>query len=162
MTDAVFADVQNACPISGVPSESDMKAWLSLTVGAVGPQHDNGSEVSIRIVGETESREMNLNYRRKDSATNVLAFPSGLPEIEDWPEDTPVPLGDLVICAPVVEREAAEQGKDLAHHWGHMLVHGTLHLLGYDHQTDAQAQKMESIEVKILDSGGVPNPYEDD
>ena len=139
-----------------------MKAWLSLTVGEVGPRHNNGSEVSIRIVGETESREMNLNYRRKDSATNVLAFPSGLPEIEDWPEDTPVPLGDLVICAPVVEREAAEQGKDLAHHWGHMLVHGTLHLLGYDHQTDAQAQKMESIEVKILDSGGVPNPYEDD
>ena len=139
-----------------------MKAWLSLTVGEVGPRHNNGSEVSIRIVGETESREMNLNYRRKDSATNVLAFPSGLPEIEDWPEDTPVPLGDLVICAPVVEREAAEQGKDLAHHWGHMLVHGTLHLLGYDHETDAQAQKMESIEAKILDSGGVPNPYEDD
>ena len=139
-----------------------MKAWLSLTVGEVGTRHNNGSEVSIRIVGETESREMNLNYRRKDSATNVLAFPSGLPEIEDWPEDTPVPLGDLVICAPVVEREAAEQGKDLAHHWGHMLVHGTLHLLGYDHETDAQAQKMESIEAKILDSGGVPNPYEDD
>jgi probable rRNA maturation factor len=148
--------------MSGIPSESDMTAWLSLTVGEVGPQHDNGSEVSIRIVGESESREMNLNYRRKDSATNVLAFPSGLPEIEDWPEDTPVPLGDLVICAPVVEREATEQGKDLAHHWGHMLVHGTLHLLGYDHQTDAQAQKMESIEAKILDSGGVPNPYEDD
>ena len=138
-----------------------MKAWLSLTVGEVGPQHNNGSEVSIRIVGETESREMNLNYRHKDFSTNVLAFPSGLPEIEDWPEDTPVPLGDLVICAPVVEREAAEQGKDLAHHWGHMLVHGTLHLLGYDHQTDAQAQKMESIEARILDSGGVPNPYED-
>ena len=139
-----------------------MKAWLSLTVGEVGPQHDNGSEVSIRIVDELESRDMNLSYRRKDSSTNVLAFPSGLPEFEGWPEDTPVPLGDLVICAPVVEREAAEQGKDLAHHWGHMLVHGTLHLLGYDHQTDAQAQKMESIEVKILDSGGVPNPYEDD
>ena len=139
-----------------------MKEWLSLTVGEVGPQHDNGSEVSIRIVDELESRDMNLNYRRKDSATNVLAFPSGLPEFEGWPEDTPVPLGDLVICAPVVEREATEQGKDLAHHWGHMLVHGTLHLLGYDHQTDAQAQKMESIEVKILDSGGVPNPYEDD
>ena len=138
-----------------------MKAWLSLTVGEVGPQHDNGSEISIRIVGETESREMNLNYRHKDFSTNVLAFPSGLPKIEDWPEDTPVPLGDLVICAPVVEREAAEQGKDLAHHWGHMLVHGTLHLLGYDHQTDAQAQKMETIEARILDSGGVPNPYED-
>jgi len=139
-----------------------MKSWVSLTVGEVGLQHDNGSEVSIRIVDELESREMNLNYRSKDSSTNVLAFPSGLPEIEGWPEDTPVPLGDLVICAPVVEREAAEQGKDLAHHWRHMLVHGTLHLLGYDHQTDAQALKMESIEVKILDSGGVPNPYEDD
>ena len=138
-----------------------MKAWLSLTVGEVGPHYDHGSEVSIRIVGEAESREMNLNYRRKDFSTNVLAFPSGLPEFEDWPEDTPVPLGDLVICASVVEREAAEQGKDLAHHWGHMLVHGTLHLLGYDHQTDAQAQKMESIEARILDSGGVPNPYED-
>ena len=138
-----------------------MQAWLSLTVGEVGPQHNNGSEVSIRIVGETESREMNLNYRHKDFSTNVLAFPSDLPEIEDWPEDTPVPLGDLVICAPVVEREAAEQGKDLAHHWGHMLVHGTLHLLGYDHQTDAQARKMESIEARILDFGGVPNPYED-
>ena len=110
---------------------------------------------------EPESRALNLDYRNKDSSTNVLAFPTSLPDIDAWPDDTPVPLGDLVICAPVVEREATEQGKDLAAHWGHMLVHGTLHLLGYDHETDAQAEVMESIEAKILQSGGVRNPYDD-
>ena len=158
----VFADVQIACPASFIPSETDMEAWLLATMTEVGPQYENASEVSIRIVDEMESRAMNLDYRNKDSSTNVLAFPTSLPAIDSWPAGTPIPLGDLVICAPVVEREATEQGKDLGAHWGHMLVHGTLHLLGYDHETDAQAEVMESIEAKILQSRGVLNPYEDD
>jgi len=161
VTRTVFADVQIACSAPGIPSESDMEEWLSLAVAAAGSQRGHDSEVSVRIVDETESREMNLQYRHKDTPTNVLAFPTNLPNIDAWPEDTPVPLGDLVICAPVVKREAVEQGKELAAHWGHMLVHGTLHLLGYDHETSVQAEVMESIEAQILDSRGVRNPYED-
>lgn len=161
MTRTVFADVQIACSATDIPTETDMEEWLSLVVAAVGSQRDNDSEVSVRVVDEVESRAMNLKFRHKDSPTNVLAFPTNLPDIDAWPEDAPVPLGDLVICAPVVEREAAEQGKELAAHWGHMLVHGTLHLLGYDHETSAQAEEMESMETQILDSRGVRNPYED-
>ena len=162
MNKSVFADLQIACSVSDIPSKSEIEAWLSLALAEVGVNRDNASEVSVRVVDESESRGMNLNYRQKDCSTNVLAFPTDLPDAAGWPEDTPIPLGDLLICAPVVEREAAEQGKDRAAHWGHMLVHGLLHLLGYDHQTDAEAEIMESLEAKILRSRGVKNPYEDD
>lgn len=112
----------------------------------------------MRIVGEDEGRELNRRFRGRDAPTNVLSFPAG--------DDLPVPagrvrpLGDLVLCAPVVIREAREQGKPLEAHWAHLLVHGTLHLLGYDHDDEPAASDMERLEVTILADGGLPNPYE--
>jgi len=155
------ADVEVVCDAGGVPSASDMGAWLERAIAAAGQGHKSDTEVSVRVVDETESAALNLKYRNKNCATNVLAFPVDLPDMGHWPAKMAVPLGDLVICAPVVEREAVEQGKELAAHWGHLLVHGMLHLLGYDHDTDVHAEAMESLETRILQAQGVRNPYED-
>jgi probable rRNA maturation factor len=111
-------------------------------------------------VDEAEGRALNKQYRNKDSATNVLSFPLADAELAKLPAEVPLALGDIVICGPVVAREASEQGKDSADHWAHMLVHGALHLFGYDHQTDEQAQEMAAYEARILAVGGVENPYE--
>jgi probable rRNA maturation factor len=113
--------------------------------------------VSVRVVDVDEMQTLNRDYRDKDKPTNVLSFPAG--EIDGLPADEGSSLGDVVICAAIVRDEAAEQGKSLADHWGHMLVHGTLHLLGHDHLTDAEATEMEGLEVKILTSHGVADPY---
>ncbi len=145
----------------GVPAQADIEAWLVEALNAAQATTASRSEVSVRIVDEAESRQLNNRYRNTDRSTNVLAFPVELPDVDAWPSDSPMPLGDLVICAPVVAREAADQGKELAAHWAHMLVHGMLHLLGYDHGTDAEARAMESLEVTVLDARGVENPYED-
>ena len=161
MNTGVSADLQVACEATGVPPTKEIEAWLVRVLNETRSSPASASELSIRIVDEAESQALNLEYRGKDQSTNVLAFPVDLPDIGAWPEGTPIPLGDLVICAPVVAREASEQGKGLAAHWSHMLVHGMLHLLGYDHETDTQAEKMEALEVRILQSQGVKNPYED-
>jgi probable rRNA maturation factor len=109
------------------------------------------AEITVRIVGEEEGRELNKSYRKKDYATNVLTF--------DY-EQEPVVMADLVLCAPVVAREAKAQGKTLAAHYTHLLVHGTLHAQGWDHETStADAQEMEAYEVAILAGLGLPNPY---
>lgn len=113
-------------------------------------------EVSLRFVDDETIRELNRDYRGKDKPTNVLSFPFEAP-----PGVPTTLLGDLVICAPVVAAEAAEQGKPLTAHWAHMVVHGVLHLLGYDHIDDADAEIMEGLEVEILAGLGVPNPYEE-
>ena len=112
-------------------------------------------EQTICIVDEAQSRELNRSYRGKDRATNVLAFAADS-ELLDY--DC---LGDLVICAPVVQAEACEQGKSPQAHWAHLVVHGMLHLQGYDHQTEDQAAAMEALEVEILDTLGYTNPYND-
>jgi len=114
-------------------------------------------EVSVKIVDEAEGRALNKQFREIDQATNVLSFP-----LLDaaMPAELPLALGDIVICGPVVVREAIEQGKSNSDHWAHMLVHGALHLFGYDHETDEQAQEMETLEARILAQGGVNNPYE--
>lgn len=135
-----------------IPSQEKCEAWITAVL-----QHQklNNAEVSLYIVDEDEGRQINRDYRGKDYATNVLSFPA------DIPEEVGVPLlGDLVICAPVIEREAKEQNKDINAHWAHMLVHGSLHLLGYDHLEDAEADLMEELETHLLQQLGFPPPYE--
>jgi probable rRNA maturation factor len=118
-------------------------------------QRSADSELTIRLVDEPEARELNRTYRHKDYATNVLSFPA---EVPDELLDIPL-LGDLVICVAVVEREAAEQGKTLDAHWAHLVIHGCLHLLGYDHEEDAEAEEMEALERNLLAELGHPDPY---
>ena len=148
-------DVQLASDAAGLPSIDAMRGWVERAVRATHPGRD--AEVSVRIVDEAEMRALNRKYRDQDKPTNVLAFPAGdagfaLPgEI--------LLLGDVVVCAVVVAREADEQGKPLEHHWAHMLVHGTLHLLGHDHVGDEQAEAMEALERRILDEFGIADPY---
>ncbi len=108
-------------------------------------------ELTVRIVGDDEGRELNRSFRAKDYATNVLTF--------DYDAD-PVVVADLVLCAPVVEREAAEQGKSLEAHYAHLIVHGTLHAQGWDHETAREAKRMEAYETEILAGLGFPDPYE--
>ncbi len=120
---------------------------------------DADCEIGIACVDNEESQQLNLQYREKDKPTNVLSFPSEVPE-EILPMLDALPLGDLVICIPVVLREAEEQAKSALDHFTHMLVHGTLHLLGYDHETsEADAEEMETIEIEILAKLGLSNPY---
>jgi probable rRNA maturation factor len=110
--------------------------------------------LTVRIVGRAEGARLNRRWRGKPGATNVLSFPG-----MELPGNGPDLLGDIVICAPVVDGEAQTQGKSRAAHWAHMVVHGVLHLLGYDHESQAQAAVMESLEVKLLARLGVDNPY---
>ena len=119
-----------------------------------GAKRRKATELAIRIVGLEEGQALNRDYRGKDYPTNVLSFPAELPPGVALPL-----IGDLAICAPVVAREAAEQGKKPTQHWAHMTVHGVLHLLGYDHLEDAEAERMESLETRILASLGIADPY---
>jgi probable rRNA maturation factor len=136
-----------------IPSQEKCETWI---VAALKSQQLDDAEVSLYIVDEQESQELNTQYRGKEKPTNVLSFPA------DIPEEVGVPLlGDLVICAPVVEREAQEQQKSLDAHWAHMLVHGSLHLLGYDHIEDEEAEQMEKLETSIMLNLGFPAPYQD-
>lgn len=114
-------------------------------------------EVSVRIVDEAEGRQLNASYRDKDYATNVLSFPTEIPA--GFTQLPLQPLGDIALCAAVVEREAREQGKVLENHWAHLVIHGILHLLGYDHETDEAASGMETIEIAALQKLGIANPY---
>lgn len=143
-------EVQYALDDSGVPSQQDLRRW---TLAALQPLQ-LPVELVIRIVDETESRELNGRYRGIDRPTNVLSFPFEAPSAVASSH-----LGDLVICAPVVKREAVEQHKPEPHHWAHMVVHGVLHLCGYDHQSDEDASEMEALEKRVLQQLGVPDPY---
>ena len=141
---AIFLDLQIAVKNEeNLPSGQDFQKWLSDTISQFQPD----AEVTIRLVDEKESHELNLEYRGKDKPTNVLSFPFEAP-----PGIELDLLGDLVICKQVVEKEAQEQNKPLAAHWAHMVVHGALHLLGYDHIDDAEAEEMESLETDIMQS----------
>ncbi|MEO5342672.1 MAG: rRNA maturation RNase YbeY [Gammaproteobacteria bacterium SHHR-1] len=142
--------VQRIHDTPGQPDLARLQGWLD--VAGRGIEED--LELVVRIVDEAESQRLNRDYRGQDRPTNVLSFPF------EGPAHLPAEsLGDLVICAPVVQREAAEQGKPLAAHWAHMLVHGILHLRGYDHQGDAEAEEMEALERQILAELGFADPY---
>jgi probable rRNA maturation factor len=117
-------------------------------------QGKDDTELTLRLVDRSESRELNARFRGKDQPTNVLSFPADLPPGIDIPL-----LGDIVICAPLVEEEARTQDKPLQEHWAHLVIHGILHLLGYDHQVEQDAIEMERIEVELLASLGIGNPY---
>ena len=144
-------DLQNASAATDLPSEAQLRHWCELALR----QRTADSELTIRLVDEAEGRELNHTWRHKDYATNVLSFPADVP---DELLDIPL-LGDLVICAPVVAREAAEQGKKLDDHYAHLTVHGVLHLLGFDHIDDAEAEEMEALERVILAGLGIADPY---
>ncbi|WP_109427209.1 MULTISPECIES: rRNA maturation RNase YbeY [Aggregatibacter] len=147
----MIIDLQIACEQeSGLPTAEQIEQWAT---AAVQPQSDE-VEMTVRIVDEAESHELNLNYRGKDRPTNVLSFPFECPDEVELPL-----LGDLVICRQVVEREAQEQDKPVMAHWAHMVVHGSLHLLGYDHIEDDEAEEMESLETQIMTGLGFADPY---
>ena len=147
----MIIDLQIACEQeSGLPTAAQIEQWAT---AAVQPQSDE-VEMTVRIVDEAESHALNLNYRGKDRPTNVLSFPFECPDEVELPL-----LGDLVICRQVVEREAQEQEKPLMAHWAHMVVHGSLHLLGYDHIEDDEAEEMESLETQIMTELGFADPY---
>ena len=148
---SIFVDLQIATEnIEGLPTEEQIVQWAT---AAVQPEGDE-VEMTVRIVDEAESHELNLTYRGKDRPTNVLSFPFECPDEVELPL-----LGDLVICRQVVEREASEQEKPLMGHWAHMVVHGSLHLLGYDHIEDDEAEEMESLETQIMQGLGFDDPY---
>ena len=133
----------------GVPANARLRGWARLALG-----RRRRAELLIRLVDGPESADLNETYRHKSGPTNVLAFPFAPP-----PGVTSRLLGDLVICVPVLAREAAEQGKPLAHHWAHIVTHGVLHLRGWDHQTPAAAARMEAKERRLLQRLGIPDPY---
>ncbi|MDN5865229.1 MAG: rRNA maturation RNase YbeY [Gammaproteobacteria bacterium] len=141
--------VQYACGRQGVPAANSLRRWANLALA------DAPGEVVLRVVDEAESGRLNARYRRRHYPTNVLSFPA-----EPLADGSRPWLGDLVIAAPVVAREAAAQGKPQRAHWAHLVIHGCLHLLGYDHRNDAEADEMEARERRLLERLGYPDPYE--
>ncbi len=133
------------------PPRADIAAWANSALGRKGA----GRELGVRVVGPGESRRLNARYRGRDKPTNVLSFPA--PELPAGSDQ--LPLGDLVICPDVLRAEAREQHKSLRAHWAHLVVHGTLHLIGYDHLHPAEAGRMERREISVLRRLGFPNPY---
>lgn len=148
---AITIDLQNDAALASVPGEQQFQKWVAAAL----QESHNELEQTIRIVDKSESRDLNSRFRDKDSATNVLAFPSdaGLLDYDC--------LGDLVICAPLVVTEARAQGKTVEAHWAHLVVHGMLHLQGYDHNDDDETALMEALEIRILNFLGYTNPYND-
>lgn len=144
-------DLQIATEAPDLPAEADILRWVAAAVGDAMAE----AQLTVRIVDEAEIRKLNATYRGKDKPTNVLSFPFEAPPGVDIPL-----LGDIIICAAVVAREAGEQNKPLEAHWAHMVLHGTLHLLGYDHIEEAEAVEMEGLEIRLLADLGYANPYE--
>jgi len=143
-------EIQAVFDSADQPDRQQIQLWVDTALD----DYDHDTEIVVRIVGVEESAELNEQYRHKSGPTNILSFPVDLPEGIELDL-----LGDLVICAPVVEKEALEQDKPLAHHWAHIIVHGVLHLLGYDHIDDDEAELMENKEIAILNKLHINNPY---
>ncbi len=152
MTPPLELAVAYAAPRRGVPSSTSFRRWAAAALA--GARHDRPAELSLRVVGAREGRALNRRYRDRDYATNVLSFPVDLPRGVESPL-----LGDIVMCAPVIAREAAAQHKLARDHYAHMTVHGVLHLLGFDHQNRHDAVRMEALETRILALQGIADPY---
>lgn len=148
---SINMEIQNISGFDELPNNVLMIKWAEQ---ALDKEHKE-AEITLRIVDTAEAQELNKEWRGKDSATNVLSFPVG-----EVVEQAPNLLGDIVICAPIVELEAKEQDKDIEAHWAHLIIHGILHLQGYDHESDEEANVMETKEIEILKKSGYENPYE--
>ena len=149
--DNLDLDLQLACELTNnLPSKEAFQRWIQPAL----PKSGSFFEMTVRIVDEAESQELNHQYRGKEKSTNVLSFPFEVPDGIELPL-----LGDLIICRQVVESEAVAQNKNLFHHWAHMVIHGTLHLRGFDHINEDDAQEMESLEISLLEQLDIPNPY---
>ncbi len=145
-----YLDIQLATSYADYPTEQQFQLWVDTVL----QEDDQDSEIVIRLVDNQESAELNQQYRHKQGPTNILSFPFEAPDGFD--SDL---LGDLVICAPLIALEAQQQNKQLFDHWAHITIHGVLHLLGYDHIDDAEAEEMEALEIKILSRLNINNPY---
>ena len=152
----VTVDLDNQCPGHWSPDPGLVAGWLDMALQALDSGHP--CNVSVQVLDEPATAALNQQYRGKPGATNVLSFPSNLPAFMTEFLDA-APLGDIVACAPLIAREAEQQGKPLEAHWAHLLTHGFLHLKGYDHQTPADAGVMEGLEIAILERLGFANPY---
>ena len=146
---SIVIDIQYATDLNGLPKKKQIKNWVTRAL----KNHAREAEITIRIVDESEGKQLNEKWRKTTGATNVLSFP-----YNEANENNNI-QGDIILCAPVIIREATEQGKTTESHWAHMIVHGTLHLLGYDHINKADAEKMETLEIKILKKLDIPDPY---
>ena len=149
---SIDVDIQIACEQAQLPSDEQLALWVETALAG----HQEEAELTIRIVEEAESQQLNDVYRGKNKPTNVLSFPFEVPEGIELSL-----LGDLVICASVVEAEAKQQNKLLFDHWAHMVIHGVLHLLGYDHIQEQDAEQMEALERQLLRSLGISDPYQE-
>ena len=157
MPNYIDLDIQNPDNISISPSLEELSLWANTAIKiASNNTDDTNFDMTLRIVGETEGKDLNKTYRDKKNATNVLSFPF------EAPENIEINLlGDIVICAPVVEKEAQTQHKSPQSHWAHLTIHGTLHLLGFDHVDDNDADIMENLEISAMVSLGFTDPYQD-
>ncbi|MFM8340892.1 MAG: rRNA maturation RNase YbeY [Methylomonas sp.] len=145
-----YLDIQLATSYVDYPTEQQFQLWVDTVL----QEGDQDSEIVIRLVDDQESAELNQQYRHKSGPTNILSFPFEAPDGFD--SDL---LGDLVICTPLIACEAQQQNKSLFDHWAHITIHGVLHLLGYDHMDDTEAEEMEALEIKILSRLNINNPY---
>jgi probable rRNA maturation factor len=143
-------DVQRVTEFGPLPADREFRLWVGVAL-----REREAAVLTIRLVDREESRALNSRYRGKDEPTNVLSFPADLPDEISLPL-----LGDIVMCAPLVAEQAAAQGKAVDAHWAHLTIHGVLHLLGFDHQLQEQAEAMEALEIGLLESLGISNPYE--
>ena len=147
-------DLQIACTPTELPTTEQFQLWVDTALAEVSSKPDSDFELTIRLVNSEESQQLNNQYRGKDKPTNVLSFPFEVPDGIELNL-----LGDLIICIEVMKQEAQQQNKALFEHWAHLVIHGCLHLVGFDHINDDEAQEMESIEISILEKLGINNPY---
>lgn len=158
----VFIEIQNMIGSNKQPDEAAHHRWIEVALKHANQNYSdiniNAPELTIRLVSEQESQQLNLDYRQKDKPTNVLSFPFEVPEMIPT-DELPNYLGDLVVCESVLVNEAKEQHKSYRDHYTHLIIHGVLHLLGFDHIEDAEAHTMENLEVAILADLGIADPY---